>query len=328
MRAMVLRGLGQPLQLEERPEPLPGREEVLVRIEACAVCRTDLHLVDGELPRPNLPIIPGHEIVGIVESLGADVRTRAIGQRVGIGWLAGTCGHCRFCRHSHENLCDEARFTGHGRDGGFGSHVVASAAFCLPLTLPWDPVQLAPLLCAGVIGWRALRMAGDDAVSVGLYGFGAAAHLAVQYATHQGRRVYAFTRTGDLQGQAFARSLGAVWAGSSTDTPPEPLDAAILFAPVGALVPAALQVVRKGGRVVCGGIHMSDIPSFGYRLLWGERQVLSVANLTREDAAEFFTYIAGVPLKVETVPYRLEDANEALEDLRAGRISGAAVLVP
>jgi propanol-preferring alcohol dehydrogenase len=287
-----------------------------------------LHVVDGELPLPRLPIVPGHEIVGIVERVGADVRALHIGERVGVPWLAHTCGHCGYCRLGRENLCDEPLFTGHGRDGGFATHVVAEAEFCLPLNLPQDPIHAAPLLCAGLIGWRSLRMAGDDAAKLGLYGFGAAAHLIAQVAGHQGRRVFAFTRRGDAKAQSFARSLGCAWAGNSDEMPPEPLDAAIIFAPVGALVPLALRAVRKGGRVVCGGIHMSDVPSFPYRLLWEERQLLSVANLTRADGAEFLRFAADVPLRVDTTIYPLDRANDALADLRDGRLQGAAVLVP
>jgi propanol-preferring alcohol dehydrogenase len=328
MHAMVLDAPGQALRLEERADPQPATGEVRLRVQACAVCRTDLHVVDGELPLPRLPIVPGHEIVGIVDALGDGVDTLHIGQRVGVPWLAHTCGHCAYCRLGRENLCDTPLFTGHGRDGGFATHVVAEAAFCLPLDLPGDPVQLAPLLCAGLIGWRALRMAGDAATSLGLYGFGAAAHLIAQVARHQGRRVYAFTRQGDAQAQSFARSLGAAWAGSAEEPPPEPLDAAIIFAPVGALVPLALRAVRKGGRVVCGGIHMSDIPSFAYRLLWEERELVSVANLTRADAAEFLRFAATAPLQVRTTTYPLARANDALADLRSGRLQGAAVLVP
>lgn len=329
MRAMVLHGPGQALRLEERPLPAPDAGEVRLRVLACAVCRTDLHVVDGELPLPRLPIVPGHEIVGIVESVGLGVEHVRVGQRVGVPWLAHTCGHCGYCRLGRENLCDEPLFTGHGRDGGFATHVTAEAAFCLPLDgLSQDPVHIAPLLCAGLIGWRSLRMAGDDAMNLGLYGFGAAAHLITQVARHQGRRVFAFTRAGDEASQKFACSLGAVWAGSADQQPPQPLDAAIIFAPVGALVPQALRAVRKGGRVVCGGIHMSDIPSFAYRLLWEERQLMSVANLTRADASEFLRFAAQVPLRVETTTYALERANEALADLRAGRLQGAAVLVP
>ncbi|CAN7285199.1 zinc-dependent alcohol dehydrogenase family protein [Polaromonas sp. LjRoot131] len=328
MRAMVLHTPGQALRLEERliPEPAPG--EVRLRIEACAVCRTDLHIVDGELALPRLPLVPGHEIVGIVESLGEGVHTLHTGDRVGVPWLAHTCGDCPFCRLGRENLCDHATFTGYGRDGGFATHALAEAAFCIPLEQSADPVRMAPMMCAGLIGWRSLRMAGDDADKLGLYGFGAAAHLITQVARWQGRKVYAFTRDGDTQAQAFARSLGAVWAGGSREAPPERLDAAIIFAPVGELVPLALRAVRKAGRVVCGGIHMSDIPSFAYQLLWEERQLVSVANLTRADAAGFLHFIAAHPLHAETTIYPLEHANEALADLRAGRLNGAAVLVP
>jgi alcohol dehydrogenase, propanol-preferring len=328
MQAMVLHTPGEPLRLEERPDPEPAAGEVRLRVLACAVCRTDLHVVDGELPGTRLPIVPGHEIVGTVDRLGVGVTTLRLGDRVGVPWLAHTCGHCLYCRTRRENLCDEPLFTGHGRDGGFATHVVADAAFCLPLTLPLDAVHVAPLLCAGLIGWRSLRKAGEDAAALGLYGFGAAAHLVTQIARHQSRKVYAFTRPGDEQSQAFARSLGAAWAGGSQDAPPEPLDAAIIFAPAGDLVPNALRAVRKGGRVVCGGIHMSDIPSFAYRLLWEERHLMSVANLTRDDGMAFLRFIAGVPLRVETTTYPLTHANEALADLRAGRLQGAAVLVP
>ena len=328
MRAMVLHAPGEALRLEERPDPEPGPGELRLRVEACAVCRTDLHVVDGDLPLPRLPIVPGHEIVGVVDRVGEGVDPARLGQRSGVPWLAHTCGHCAYCLHGRENLCDTPLFTGHGRDGGFATHVLAEAAFCLPLALPGDPVHLAPLLCAGLIGWRSLRMAGDEAYALGLYGFGAAAHLIAQAARHEGRRVFAFTRRGDTAAQAFARELGAEWAGGSDERPPVPLDAAIIFAPVGALVPAALRAVRKGGRVVCGGIHMSDIPSFPYRLLWEERQLVSVANLTRADATGFLEFAAHVPLQVETRTYPLQSANEALADLRTGRLQGAAVLVP
>lgn len=327
MRAMVLQGPGQPLRLETRALPEPGPGELRLRVEACAVCRTDLHVVDGDLPLPRLPLVPGHEIVGVVEAVGPGVDASRLGVRMGVPWLAHTCGHCAFCRLGRENLCDHALFTGHGRDGGFASHVVAEAAFCLPLHLPMDAEHMAPLLCAGLIGWRALCMAGDDARVLGLYGFGAAAHLMAQVAQHQGRQVLAFTRPGDAQAQAFARELGVTWAGASDEPPPTPLDAAIIFAPVGALVPLALRAVRKGGRVVCGGIHMSDIPAFPYAWLWEERQLLSVANLTRADATAFLAFAATAPLRVETTAYALEQANEALDDLRAGRLQGAAVLV-
>ncbi len=314
--------------MQERPPPEPGPGELVLRVEACAVCRTDLHVVDGELPLPRLPIVPGHEIVGIVERVGPGATLHRPGERVGVPWLGHTCGHCRYCASGHENLCDTPIFTGHGRDGGYATHVVAEDAYCLALPPSGNPVQLAPLLCAGLIGWRSLRMAGDDAHRLGLYGFGAAAHLVAQVALRQGRRIYAFTRPGDVSAQGFARTLGVEWAGGSDEAPPEPLDAVILFAPVGHLVPLALAAVRKGGRVVCGGIHMSDIPSFPYRLLWEERQLVSVANLTREDAAQFLRVVAEQPLHVETRRYALEQANEALGDLRSGRLQGAAVLVP
>jgi len=328
---MVLHAAGRPLVLEHRELPQPGAGEVRLSVQACAVCRTDLHICDGELPLPCLPLVPGHEIVGIVDALGEGVTSLRAGQRVGVPWLGHTCGHCSHCAGGRENLCDAPVFTGHGRDGGFASHVLAEAAYCLPLgSLPQDAVHAAPLLCAGLIGWRSLKMAGSaaEAPRLGLYGFGAAAHLIAQVARHQGRQVHAFTRAGDEASQQFARTLGAAWAGAADEAPPEPLDAAIIFAPVGALVPAALAAVRKGGRVVCGGIHMSDIPSFPYRLLWGERQLRSVANLTRDDGREFIAFAAAAPLQVQLTPYPLEQANHALADLRAGRLQGAAVLVP
>ncbi|OYX71345.1 MAG: alcohol dehydrogenase [Rhizobiales bacterium 32-66-11] len=327
MKAMVLHAIGAPLVLEQRPDPEPAAGEIRVRVEACAVCRTDLHVVDGDLPNPVLPIVPGHEIVGIVEALGAGVAAPALGTRVGIPWLGHTCGHCPYCASGQENLCDAPEFTGFTRDGGFASHVVADAAFAFPLDGFDDPVAAAPLLCAGLIGWRSLVKAGEGR-RIGLYGFGAAAHILAQVCRWQGREVYAFTRAGDHAAQAMALSLGARWAGSSDETPPEPLDAAILFAPVGALVPSALRAVRKGGRVVCGGIHMSDIPQFPYSILWEERQVLSVANLTRADAHEFLALAPKAGVKTTTTIYPLERANEALADLRAGRFQGAAVLVP
>jgi len=329
MRAMVLNAPLLPLEPERRNMPEPGPGELRLRVLACAVCRTDLHIADGELPLPMLPIVPGHEIVGLVEALGEGVEGHRIGDRVGVPWLGHSCGCCGFCMEGHENLCDAPRFTGYHRDGGFASHVIAEAAFCLPLAMPeTDATRIAPLLCAGLIGWRSLKTAGKDAHRLGLYGFGAAAHLVAQAAVAQGRKVYAFTRLGDLAAQAFARSLGAAWAGGSNERPPEPLDAAILFAPAGELVPAALRAVRKGGRVVCGGIHMSDIPAFPYRLLWEERSVASVANLTRADAREFLEFAQAHPLQVHVRTYPLAQANEALADLRAGRIEGAAVLVP
>jgi len=329
MKAMVLSAALLPLEMQQRKTPPPGAGELRLRVLACAVCRTDLHIVDGELPLPVLPIVPGHEIVGVVEALGAGVEGHRIGDRVGVPWLGHSCGCCSFCLAGRENLCDAPRFTGYHRDGGFASHVIAEAAFCLRLSLPEaDAARLAPLLCAGLIGWRSLKAAGDGAQRLGLYGFGAAAHLVAQVAIAQGREVYAFTRPGDHQAQALARSLGANWAGDSDRRPPEALDAAIIFAPAGELVPAALRAVRKGARVVCGGIHMSDIPAFAYRLLWEERSVVSVANLTRDDAREFLGFAQAHPLKVHVRTYPLEQANEALAALRAGRIEGAAVLVP
>ncbi|MBD9666968.1 zinc-dependent alcohol dehydrogenase family protein [Variovorax sp. VRV01] len=329
MRAMVLPAAMLPLEMQRRRIPAPGAGELRLRVLACAVCRTDLHIVDGELPLPVLPIVPGHEIVGVVEALGAGVEGHRVGDRVGVPWLGHSCGCCAFCAEGRENLCDAPRFTGYHRDGGFASHVVAEAAFCLPLSMPEaDAARIAPLLCAGLIGWRSLKAAGEGAHRLGLYGFGAAAHLVAQAAKAQGREVYAFTRPGDLAAQAFARSLGAAWAGDADKRPPEPLDAAIIFAPAGELVPAALRAVRKGARVVCGGIHMSDIPAFPYRLLWEERSLVSVANLTRADAREFLDFAQAHPLRVHATTYALAQANEALADLRAGRIEGAAVLVP
>ncbi|MGH1570411.1 zinc-dependent alcohol dehydrogenase family protein [Methylobacterium sp. P31] len=327
MRAMVLRAVGGPLVPEERPDPEPGPGEVRIRVEACAVCRTDLHVVDGELPQAVYPIVPGHEVVGLVEAVGAGVTDPAPGTRVGVPWLGHACGHCRYCETGRENLCDAPGFTGCTRDGGFASHIVAEAAFTIPLNPGLDPVATAPLLCAGLIGWRTLRMAGE-AEAVGLYGFGAAAHIVAQVCRWQGRRVFALTRPGDRDAQAFARALGAIWAGGSDEAPPEPLDAALIFAPDGSLVPAALKAVRKGGRVVCGGIHMSDIPAFPYDRLWGERAVLSVANLTRADARGFFAIVPRAGIVTQTRTYPLAQANEALAAHRSGRLRGAAVLVP
>ena len=327
MKAMVLRALRQPLVLEERADPVPGPGEVRVAVEACAVCRTDLHVVDGDLPNPKLPIVPGHEIVGRIDALGADAGALRIGQRVGVPWLGHTCGHCAYCASGRENLCDEPRFTGYTRDGGFASHVVADAQFVFALDGFEDPVAAAPLLCAGLIGWRSLVAAGPGK-RLGIYGFGAAAHIIAQVCRWQDRQVYAFTSPGDEAAQHFARSLGAVWAGSSAEAPPDLLDAAIIFAPVGALVPTALRAVRKGGRVVCGGIHMSDIPGFPYADLWGEREIVSVANLTRKDAVDFLAIAPQAGVKTHTRQYALADANRALADLREGRLSGAAVLVP
>jgi len=327
MRAMVLERPNTPLAMRERPLPRPGDGEILVEIAACGVCRTDLHVVDGELPHPKLPIVPGHEIVGRVAGIGSGVSGFIRGERVGVPWLGWTCGVCPYCRFDRENLCDRPLFTGYTRDGGYATHTLADARFCFPLDEKFDAAEAAPLLCAGLIGWRSYRMAGEGA-ALGLYGFGAAAHILAQVAVWQGRRVYAFTRAGDKASQDFARSLGAVWAGGSEEIPPEPLDAAIIFAPVGALVPLALAAVKKGGRVVCGGIHMSDIPSFPYRMLWEERQLVSVANLTRTDAREFLAVAPRAGVKIKVTRYALADANAALADLRAGRFEGAAVLIP
>jgi len=327
MRAMTLERPRSPLVLRERPPPAPRPGEILLAVAACGVCRTDLHVVDGELPDPKLPLVPGHEIVGRVAEIGASVAGFALGQRVGVPWLGRTCGICAYCRTGRENLCDTPLFTGYTRDGGYATHVVADANYCFPLPEHGDDAGLAPLLCAGLIGWRSYRMAGEGS-ALGLYGFGAAAHILAQVAVWQGRRVYAFTRPGDEAAQAFARSLGAAWVGGSDERPPEPLDAAIIFAPVGALVPPALKAVKKGGRVVCGGIHMSDIPSFPYALLWEERHLLSVANLTRADAREFLALAPQAGVRTQVRPYPLTAANEALADLRGGRLQGAAVLVP
>jgi propanol-preferring alcohol dehydrogenase len=326
MRAMQLDAAGVPLRPVERAVPEPGPGEVLIEVAACGVCRTDLHIVDGELCGP-LPIVPGHEIVGRVAALGPGADGFAAGDRIGVPWLGRACGACLFCRRGEENLCDAPRFTGFSRDGGYASHALADAAFCLPIPGAFGDLEAAPLLCAGLIGWRALKKAGD-AERIGLYGFGAAAHLIAQVAVWQGRSVFAFTRPGDAAGQAFARSLGCAWAGGSDEAPPEPLDAAIVFAPVGALVPEALKRGRKGGRVVCAGIHMSDIPAFSYDLLWGERSVASVANLTRADGREFLALAARVGVRSVTRAFPLSEANAALAALRAGAIEGAAALVP
>jgi len=327
MRAMVLERPGTPLIERERPVPAPGVGEILVEVAACGVCRTDLHVVDGELADPKLPIVPGHEIVGRVAAIGADVGSLAPGDRVGVPWLGHTCGVCAYCRSDRENLCDAPLFTGYTRDGGYATHAIADAPFCFRLPGTTDDAETAPLLCAGLIGWRSYRMAGEGH-SLGLYGFGAAAHILAQVAAWQGRRVYAFTRARDTAAQSLARSLGALWAGGSEEEPPEPLDAAIIFAPVGALVPIALKAVKKGGRVVCGGIHMSDIPSFPYRDLWEERQIVSVANLTREDAREFLALAPQAGIRTTVTRYPLAQADAALADLRQGRIQGAAVLIP
>ena len=325
MQAMRLLARGAPLALSEVTLPPPAPGELLIRVEACGVCRTDLHLVDFELPGIHCPTTPGHEIVGVVAARGHEATRFAVGDRVGVPWLAWTCGVCEYCRAGLENLCPQARFTGYTRDGGYAQEVLADARYCLPLPAKVPAAGLAPLLCAGLIGYRAYRKAGE-AANLGLYGFGAAAHLLAQIARHEGRRVFAFTREGDLEGQAFARSLGAVWAGPSGERPPQELDAAILFAPVGALVPAALAAVRPGGRVVCAGIHMSDIPAFPYRLLWGERSVSSVANLTRADGEAFIPLAMRLGLTATVERFALADANGALERLRRGALQGAAVL--
>jgi propanol-preferring alcohol dehydrogenase len=327
MRAMVFDGAGRPLSEREVPEPEAGPHQVLIDVAACGVCRTDLHIVDGELDRPKPALIPGHQIVGRVAALGAETSGLALGDRVGVPWLAATCGACHYCSTERENLCDAARFTGYDVDGGFAERCVADARACLRLPEDCADAEAAPLLCAGLIGLRALRMAGD-ARRIGFYGFGASAHILAQIARYEGRAVYAFTRPGDAAAQSFARGLGAVWAGDSDAAPPEELDAAIIFAPVGALVPAALRAVARGGSVVCAGIHMSDIPSFPYALLWGERTLRSVANLTRRDGEAFFALAPRVPVRTEVHRYPLERANEALADLREGRFVGAAVLVP
>ena len=325
MQAMRLLARGAPLALSEVTLPSPAPAEVLIRVEACGVCRTDLHLLDGELPDTHCPVTPGHEVVGIVSARGSGVTRFAIGARVGVPWLAWTCGVCEYCRAGLENLCPQARFTGYTRDGGYAQEVLADARYCLPLPPEVPATALAPLLCAGLIGYRAYRKAGE-ARNIGLYGFGAAAHILAQIARQEGRRVFAFTRAGDTEGQAFARQLGAVWAGSSTEPPPEALDAAILFAPVGALIPAALGAVRPGGRVVCAGIHMSDVPSFPYRLLWGERSVASVANLTRADGEAFIPLATRLGLAPSVERFALAEANTALQRLRSGALQGAAVL--
>lgn len=326
MHAMQLDAPGGPLRRVERPMPEPEPGEIRVAISACGVCRTDLHIVDGDI-HGKLPIIPGHEIVGRVDTMGPGVDGLAVGERVGVPWLGHSCGTCPYCRSDRENLCDDPLFTGFTRDGGFASHCIADARYCFPIPDGFDDVHAAPLLCAGLIGYRAYRLAGDAPV-IGLYGFGAAAHIMAQLALWQGRRIFAFTREGDEASQRFARELGCAWVGASTETPPEPMDAAILFAPVGALVPLALKAVRKGGRVVCAGIHMSDIPSFPYADLWEERSILSVANLTRQDGTEFLKLAAQVPVRTSVTALPLDQANSALARLRAGEIEGAFVLIP
>jgi propanol-preferring alcohol dehydrogenase len=330
MRAMILEKTGTALRESEVETPSPGAGQVLVRVLACAVCRTDLHVVDGELPNPKLPLVPGHEIVGEIVQCGSQVEDLRVGTRVGIPWLGWTCGQCLYCKTNRENLCDNARFTGYTIDGGYAEYTVAEAAYCFPLAESYGDVEATPLLCAGLIGYRSLMMAGSvqEATHLGIYGFGGAAHIITQVAVHEGRQVYAFTRPGKKRDQEFARSMGAIWAGGSDELPPHPLDAAILFAPVGSLVVEALRAVGKGCRVICGGIHMSDIPSFPYSILWGERSIHSVANLTRADARSFLSLAPQVPVRTETESFWMSNANEALDRLRSGRIQGAAVLVP
>jgi propanol-preferring alcohol dehydrogenase len=326
MRAMVLSAPRQPLQPVNLPDPEPGPGQVLVRVHACAVCRTDLHVIDDELPNPKLPLVPGHEIVGVVVAKGKGVERFQAGDRVGIPWLGWTDGDCRFCRSNRENLCENARFTGYTLDGGYAEYTVADHRFCFPIPARYSDAEAAPLLCAGLIGYRSLVKAGD-AQRLGIYGFGGAAHIIVQVAKFQGRKIFAFTRPGDVTGQEFAKKLGATWAGGSDALPPEPLDAAIIFAPVGALAPLALKALDRGGIVVCGGIHMSDIPSFPYELLWSERRICSVANLTRRDGEEFLALAPRVPVVTHVETFPLEAANEALSRLRHGKIQGAAALV-
>ncbi len=327
MRAMLLDAPGRPLRLAEIPIPVPGEHDLLIGVTACGVCRTDLHIVDGELPPHRKPIVPGHEIVGRVAATGAAVTAWQPGERVGVPWLAGTCRACAYCGTQHENLCDSARFTGYDRDGGYAEYTTADARYCFSIPDRYDDLHAAPLLCAGLIGYRAYAMTGD-AKRIGIYGFGAAAHIIAQVARHQGKKIYAFTRPGDFRSQDFARRLGAAWAGDAQTRPPVALDAAIIFAPVGSLIPQALEATRKGATIVCAGIHMSDIPSFPYAALWGERCVRSVANLTRADGEAFFALAAEMDIHTEPVPYALEDANRALADLRSGNFEGAAVLLP
>ena len=327
MFAMRLHKPGTPLQWEELPDPIPGPGEIRVKVLACGVCRTDLHVVDGDLTHPQLPVTPGHEIVGRIDALGVGVSTLALGQRVGIPWLGHTCGHCPYCTSHHENLCDHPVFTGYTRDGGYATMAVADARFAFPWGEDGSDIDLAPLLCAGLIGWRSLAKTGD-AQKVGLYGFGAAAHIIAQVLVWQKKEVFAFTRPGDTKTQNFAQTLGVKWAGGSDEQPPEPLDAAIIFAPTGSLVPAALKVLRKGGKVVCAGIHMSEIPAFSYDTLWEEREIVSVANLTRQDGLDFLSLAPKIGIRTTTTRYALKDANQALDDLRHGRFDGAAVLVP
>ena len=327
MYAMMLDEPGQALNMRCLPCPQPGPDQLLVKIAACAVCRTDLHVVDGELPKPKLPIIPGHEIVGRVVSCGTNIRNFSIGERIGIPWLGWTCGQCRYCRSGHENLCESAKFTGYQINGGYAEYTVADARYCFRIPDNYSDVEAAPLLCAGLIGYRALKMAGD-AEQVGIYGFGAAAHIVAQLLRYQGKKLFAFTRAGDTAAQDFAGRMGAMWVGGSDTIPPEELDAAIIFAPIGALVPAALRAIRPGGIVICGGIHMSDIPAFPYDILWREKRLVSVANLTRRDAEEFLALAPKVPIRVTTESLPLSQANTALTRLREGKLTGAAVLIP
>jgi propanol-preferring alcohol dehydrogenase len=326
MRAMIFEKPGQPLRLVEIPIPKPAANQVLIHIEACGVCRTDLHIIDGELPYPTLPLIPGHEIVGTVAALGKDVEQFHLGDRVGVPWLGWTCGECRYCQIGQENLCDQALFTGYTLPGGYAEFTVADQRYCFSLPATYQNLEAAPLLCAGLIGYRAYRFCGENVDRLGIYGFGAAAHIITQIAIHQDKQVYAFTRPGDDDAQVFARQLGAAWAGDSTTPPPISLDAAIIFAPVGTLVPSALRAVRKGGTVVAGGIHMSDIPGFPYNILWGERSLRSVANLTRQDGKELLALASQFPIHMSINRYPLEQVNLALDDLRKGRLQGAVVL--
>jgi propanol-preferring alcohol dehydrogenase len=328
MRAMVLQKPGRALEYREVPVPPPNREQVLIKVHACGVCRTDLHVVDGELPDPKLPVIPGHEIVGRIVRRGEDVKSFDVGDRVGVPWMGYTCGQCLFCRTGRENLCDQPKFTGYTLDGGYAEYVVADSRHCFSLPEGYRDADAAPLLCAGLIGYRTYRMAGESAERIGIYGFGGAAHIIAQVAVYEGKRVFAFTRPGDTNARQFALRLGAVWAGDSTEMPPEPLDAALIFAPVGSLVPAALRATVKGGVVVCGGIHMSDIPSFPYNILWEERVVRSVANLTRRDGEELLSLAPKIPVRTEIEEFPLTEANEALNRLREGKLQGAAVLIP
>jgi alcohol dehydrogenase, propanol-preferring len=325
LKAMLLERAGKPLSLKEISEPSPSADELLIQIIACGVCRTDLHVLDGELPNPKLPLVLGHEIIGKVLRCGENASGFKAGAIVGVPWLARTCGYCSYCKRDQENLCENAIFTGYTKDGGYAELTVANKDFCFAIPENYDPISSAPLLCAGLIGWRSYKMAGNG-TNLGLYGFGGAAHILTQIASKQNKKIFAFTRKGDERGQAFAKSLGAGWAGASEDAPPEPLDAAIIFAPIGPLVISALKAVRKGGTVVCGGIHMSDIPTIPYDLLWGERVIRSVANLTREDGREYMETLKQIPVKTEISTYALADANQALEDLRSGKFNGAAVL--